>query len=101
MNGLPTNRAGQIMDIMCPQTASGVDIDGSSAHAESSALSEGIYRVAVVSSTAGVRIDIGTAPVAIVSKGAYMADQQAEYWFINAGQKISVLGGILNITLTT
>ena len=95
------NRAGEAMPVLSPQTSSGVDVDGTSGHAESAVLPEGMYRIGVVSSTAGVRIDIGVAPVAVASNGLYLADQQAEYIFINAGQKISVLGGILNIVPTT
>jgi hypothetical protein len=100
-SGIAQNRAGEMMAVMTPQTAQAVDIDGTSGHAESSLLAEGIYRLSVVSSTAGVRVDIGASALAVASHGVYMADQQAEYYFINARQKVSVLGGILNICPAT
>jgi hypothetical protein len=96
--GVAVNRMGQPLPILTPDTTpTSVDIDGTSAHAESGKLAEGIYRLAVVSSSAGVRIAIGAAPVASTSYGVYLADQQFEYYFIPADSKVSVLGGILNI----
>lgn len=97
---IPVDRSGNPVPIFYPDTSKAVDIDGTNNHAESNALEEGKYRLAVVSSVSqlGVRIDIGLSPTAVASLGAWIGDGQIEYFYIKVQEKISVLAGILNIT---
>lgn len=75
------------------------DVNGTSAHAETAALDSGFYRLAVVSSSGtGVRVLIGTSPVAIATS-TYMPTGLVETVYITNGNRISVLGGVLNYTL--
>ncbi len=74
------------------------DIDGTSAHAETTALEAGVYRLAVVSATGdGVRVAVGDEAVA-EADSTYMGVGQVEIIGVSYGHVISVLDGVLNIT---
>lgn len=100
MKGIAVNRNGEVLPVLEPITSESFLIDGSIAHAESVILDEGIYRLSVRTSTddAGVMISIGASASATTSTGMFLAHNNAEYFFISEGQRISVIDGIVNVT---
>lgn len=86
MEGKPLNIHGDLMPVMRPLTETSQQIAGVEyAHAESTPLSEGIYRLIVMASTndAGVMIKITpTGDSATTSTGMHLAHGTAEYFFI-------------------
>lgn len=100
MPGTSVNRLGESLPIFNPITSNSIQLDGTAGHAESAALPEGNYRLAVKSSVnnAGVMVEISDTPVVTTTTGMWLAQSWVEYFFIPEGSKISVINGLLNIT---
>lgn len=97
---IPVNRKGESLPILVPDYSVVQYIDGSAAHAEGAALNDGIYRIAVVSSTdnAGVHLKISsTGASATVANGIFMPHNSFEYFAIEQGMIISAIGGKVNV----
>jgi hypothetical protein len=99
---IPTNKAGESMPLLEAVTSGSFIVDGSIAHAESAKLPQGVYRIAVRSSTAdaGVMLKITTdiANTATTTTGMFMAQGSTEYIPIPEGSYISVIDGKINVT---
>ena len=101
--GIAVNRSGEAIPVLTPLSAGGVLIDGTAAHAESSVLQSGIYRMVVETSAADdTHVYISTAgTAATASNGFYMPKGAIEYFFLDQASIVSVLNGILNIVQTS
>ena len=75
---------------------SSFNLDGSSAAATSSAFTYNTP-VKVSATSADLWVKVGTAPTAVDSEGEFIAFQAYDHMTVNAGEKISVIGGIANI----
>lgn len=96
----PVNRKGESLPLMVAVTTSTIIVDGTSAHAESARLSQGIYRIAVESvASTGIHLAIidegGIA--ATITNSLYMANNTSEYFAIDEGKVLSVIGGKINV----
>ena len=104
MEGKALSLHGDVMPVLRPVTSGSQQIAGAAyAHAESTPLNEGIYRLVVRASTddAGAMIQISTAgDSATTTTGMYLPQGSPEYFFIKQGDIISVVDGSLNITKT-
>ena len=102
---IAVNRQGDVLPVLSPVTAGSnaeVNVDGTSAHAESIILSQGIYRLAVITSVddAGLKAKINAAGVtdtATATTGMFMPNGCIEYVAIEEGSQISVINGNLNV----
>jgi len=99
MGEVAKNKRGESMPVMICDTDNMFNVDGSIAHAESAALPQGIYRIAVRQSTddAGVMIQIAAAPSATTSDGMFIPQGGVEYTLIEDGNSISVIDGVINV----
>lgn len=94
------NREGESVAILTPKLSSIQIVDGTSGHAASTALEQGIYRIAVQSSAsdAGCHIMISTTGTsATVANGIFMGNGLVEYYLLTAGSIIDVINGKINI----
>ena len=95
------NTIGESLPVLVPDTTRMFLVDGSIAHAESGKLPQGIYRLAVKSSTddAGLTIKITeSGDTATTVAGMWMGQGSVEYVVIPEGYIISAIDGILNVT---
>jgi hypothetical protein len=96
------NSKGESLPILTPRTSGFFIVDGSNAHAESSPLSSGNYRVAVRVSTdnAGVMVTIykTTTDNATTTHGMFMPHNSVEVFALEEGSIISVIDGTINVT---
>lgn len=94
------DREGNNLPILSPDYSVLQYIDGSNAHAEGAKLPAGIYRIAIVSSvdTGGVHLKISEAGTsATVANGIFMPHGSIEYFPLEEGSIISVIGGKINV----
>lgn len=95
----PLDDNGNPVPVSFWDTANAQLIDGTSVHAESAVISATINKVVrLAATTADVWIKIGTAPVAVDQQGTWLGQSAEKEIAILAGDKISVIGGKLNIT---
>lgn len=97
---IPKNKLGESLPVLTPNTLGLIIVDGTSAHAESAKLSEGIYRIAVQSTVddAGCHIAITIAGTgATVTSGLFMGNGLVEYFALDANSIVSVINGKINI----
>jgi len=93
-NQMPVDANGNPIQVMKLGTAA--DVDGTSASAQSAALSGNLVRI--VATDADIRFLIGTDPTALTT--SHFLPVGAEIWMpINVGDKVAVLGGIANIAV--
>ena len=97
------HKNGEALPVLTPVTSGSIIVDGTSAHAESDPIPEGVYRVAVESSVdyGGVHlilVPLGTVTVATVNTGMFIAEGSSEDMAIPEGMHISVINGKINIT---
>ena len=97
---IAVNKAGESLPVLTPNTSGIKIVDGTAAHAESSSLDQGIYRIAVQSSVddAGCHVAITAAGTgATILNGLFMGNGSVEYFALEQGSIVSVLNGKLNI----
>lgn len=94
------NSIGESLPVLQPKTTLVQIVDGTLAHAPSSALPSGIYRIAVQSSvdSLGCHIAITTAGTgATITTGLFMGSGAIEYFALEEGSIVSVINGKINI----
>jgi len=99
MEDTARSRKGESLPILSLDTVIYQTIDGTGAHAESTVLEPGKYRIGICESAANnAFINITTAGTAAeAEKGAYMPLGLVEYIYISVNSIISVVDGKLNI----
>lgn len=99
---IATNAKGESLPVLQALTTEAIQIDGTNAHAESSKLDRGLYRIAVRSSVNGLgvmlKITDDDADTATTTTGTFMPDGCVEVYPVEEGQHITVIDGKLNVT---